>query len=146
MKGNVFMNITIFTAEELYAMGFSFKHYSENVHRGMVYYYNDEEWIIGGRCDADFTDDDMKIISDGIWLPSQEHLLEWLEDNDFVYSIVNTDGFYDVDCKDSHTNTLYHSKTPTLEVALASIIKKILKKKERTFDYKEKIFGTIISD
>lgn len=138
------MNISIYVAEELYSLGFSFKRYSNNVHKGMVFHYNNEDWIIGGRCETELSNDDINIIVHGTWLPSDSHLLEWLADNDFVYAIVNNDGFYDVTCKDVHTNTTYHTKMPTLEFSLASIIKKILKKNERLFDRNEKPIGIVI--
>ena len=47
-------------------------------------------------------------------------------------------------CKDTITNTEYSSESPDLETSLFSIIRKILKKKERIFDYKEKICGEIV--
>ncbi len=136
--------VTVSLAEELNSSGFSYKHYKENPHKGMVFYYENEEWIIGGQSDGDFSDEELKIINNGIWLPSQVHLMEWLEDNDFVYAIVNNDGFYEVICKDIHTNTQFQTKMPTLSYTLAKTIKKILKKHEREFDTKEKLFGTII--
>ena len=137
------MNITIFDAQELYALGFSYRHYQNHFHKGMVYYYEGAEWVIGGNADEDISNSDMKIIHEGIWLPSEMHLIEWLVNNDFVFHIVNTDHFFEFKCKDSITGTEYSTKVPTLEVASATVIKKILKKKERTFDTKEKIFGII---
>ena len=137
------MNITYYQAKELYSLGFSFRHYTNNIHKGMVFYYKDSEWVIGGNENDNLSDEEKVIANNGIWLPSSLHLIDWLVDNDFVFIIKNTDGFFDIICKDSITETQYESKTPTLEVTLASIIKKILKKKERLFDTKEKVFGII---
>ena len=103
-----------------------------------LYHYNNAEWIIGGSCDSDFTQEDLKIIKEGVWLPSVDYLLEWLTDNDFVFAIVNTNGFYEIDCVDAVTKTKYHTSTPTLDYSLSVIIKKILKRKEREFDTKVK--------
>lgn len=138
------MNVTNLVAEELYALGFTFKHYQENFYKGEVYYYNDAEWVIGGRTDEDiFSDFDLTIMKNGLWLPSESHLIEWLQDNDFVFAIINNDGFFEIQCKDIVTLTEYNTKTPTLEYSLAALIKKILKKREREFDVKNKIFGII---
>lgn len=137
------MNIAFDTARELYDLGFTYRHYAEHPQKGMVYFYENAEWVIGGNVDDPLDEYDYFVILNGIWLPSEMHLLEWLSDNDFVYAIVNTDGFVDATCKDSLTQTQYQSKTPTLDVALAAIIKKILKKHEREFDTKEKRYGVI---
>lgn len=138
------MNITIFTAQELYSLGFTYHHYQNHIHKGMVFYYNDSEWILGGNVDEDLSKFDMELTQKGTWLPSEWHLLEWLQENDFVFAIINQDGFFEIQCKDSITNTVYTTKVPTLDFALATIIKKILKKKERQFDKKDKILGTIV--
>ncbi len=137
------MNITSFEAKELYSLGFSFRHYQNHFHKGMVYLYGESEWVIGGNVDGDMSVVDKEIINKGLWLPSEMHLIEWLLDNEFVFSIINIDGFFDFTCKDSITKTEYHTKVPTLELALVTIIKKILKKRERMFDYKEKQYGMI---
>ncbi|MDD6395516.1 MAG: hypothetical protein PUB37_04950 [Firmicutes bacterium] len=138
------MNITFETANELYALGFSYRHYQKHCQKGMVYYYNGSEWVIGGNVDEPLTDTQREIIDNGTWLPSEANLIEWLQDNDFVFVVVNTDGFFKVECKDTVTNTQYNSKMPTLEFAMAAIIKKILKKHEREFDTKEPIYGVIV--
>ena len=137
------MNISIMVAQELYDLGFSYRHYKEHISKGMVYYYDNNEWVIGGNANEPITDFQEKIVKNGIWLPSENHLIEWLLDNDFTFSIVNNDGFFEVNCLDSITGTKYSAKLPTLEFAIAAIIKKILKKHEREFDLKDKIFGVI---
>jgi hypothetical protein len=137
------MNITINVAKELYNLGFSYKHYEQNIHKGMVYYYHNYEWVIGGNMDEEVSDADRKIVAEGIWLPSEIHLIEWITDNDFIFSLVNQDGFFELRCKDSICGTEYYTKVPTLELAFAIIIKKILKKKERPFDTHDKVFGII---
>lgn len=137
------MHITITTANELYDLGFSYRHYQKNPQKGMIYYYNDTEWVIGGCVDEALTDSDKAIIANGIWLPSEIHFIEWLHDNEFVFAIINQDNFFEIQCKDAITSTQYETKTPTLEFSLAAIVKKILKKKERAFDEKEKMFGVV---
>lgn len=137
------MNITIDIAKELYDLGFSYKHYERNVQKGMVFYYNCCEWVIGGNMDEKISEIDKKVVERGIWLPSESHLIEWLTDNGFIFSLVNQDGFFELRCKDSISETEYYTKVPTLEFAFATVIKKILKKKERPFDTHDKVFGVI---
>ncbi|MGI6248970.1 MAG: hypothetical protein ACOYJX_06165 [Acutalibacteraceae bacterium] len=137
------MNITISVAEELYKLGFTYRHYQKNFHKGMVFYYNEIEWVLGGDLEEDITEFDKEIIEKGTWLPSEIHLIEWLQDNGFAIAIINIDGFWELQCKDLETCTKYYTKVPTLDFALAVVIKKILKKKERPFDTKDKIFGII---
>ena len=117
--------------------------FQQSLSKGMVYYYDNNEWVIGGNANEPITDFQEKIVKNGIWLPSENHLIEWLLDNDFTFSIVNNDGFFEINCLDSITGTKYSAKVPTLEFAIAAIIKKILKKHEREFDLKDKIFGVI---
>lgn len=140
------MNVTVYVASELFSLGFTYNFYQNNPQKGMIYHYNNAEWIIGGSCDSDFTQEDLKIIKEGVWLPSVNYLLEWLTDNDFVFAIVNTNGFYEIDCVDAITKTKYHTSTPTLDYSLSVIIKKILKKKEREFDTKVKESYAIIEE
>ena len=140
------MNVTVYVASELFSLGFTYNFYQNNPQKGMIYHYNNAEWIIGGSCDSDFTQEDLKIIKEGVWLPSVDYLLEWLTDNDFVFAIVNTNGFYEIDCVDAITKTKYHTSTPTLDYSLSVIIKKILKKKEREFDTKVKESYAIIEE
>lgn len=135
------LNISFETADELYALGFSYRHYHDHPQKGMVYYYDGSEWVIGGDSEAPLTEFEKNIVENGVWLPSEIQLIEWLLDNDFIFSIVNTDGFFDVVCKDTVTQIQYKSKMPTLDYTISAIIRKILKKKERKFDTKEKIYG-----
>ena len=131
------MYITPDTARELYALGFTYRHYARHPHRGMVYCCNGREVVLGGDVNEPLSPQEREMAARGMWLPSAVHLTEWLWDNDFVFSIVNTDGFFDVTCRDTLTDTLYQSKTPTL----AAVVRKILKKRERPFDTKEKTVG-----
>ena len=135
------MYITPDTARELYDCGFTYRHYTEHPHRGMVYDYSGREVVLGGDVNEPLSPQEREMAARGMWLPSAVHLMEWLWDNDFVFSVVNTDGFFDVTCRDTVTDTLYQSQTPTLAVSLAAVVRKILKKQERPFDTKEKMVG-----
>ena len=54
------MNVTVCVARELFSLGFTYNFYQNNPQKGMIYYYNSAEWIIGGSCDSDFTQEDLK--------------------------------------------------------------------------------------
>jgi hypothetical protein len=139
------MNINIFLANELYALGFTYHHYQEHFHKGMVFQYDNSEWVLGGNKDENLTEQDIKIIDDGVWLPSVAHLIEWLQENSFRFSVSSQESnmLMKIECEDSINGTRYSSTTSTLEVALACLIKKILKKGERQFDINIKAYGTI---
>jgi hypothetical protein len=71
-------------AKRLFEAGFKLQHQLE----GSVFYFEDEEWIVGGRIDPDGPSSiSPKIIKKGIWLPSLEDLLEWLRYRDFELEI-----------------------------------------------------------
>lgn len=137
------MSINILEARKLYELGFTYRHYQNNPEKGMMFYHNDSEWILGGDTEADLSESDIKIIAEGTWIPSDFHLIEWLKDNDFSFYILNDDGFYAVKCVDNATRSEFTAKTPTLSFALSAVIRKILKKAEHSFDTKEKIYGII---
>ena len=140
------MNININQAEELYKLGFTFKHYQENIHKGMVFYYNNNELIIGGNSQEDLSDSDLEVVRNGIWLPSSWHLFEWLRNNDFAFYIKYEGDLIELFCKDSMTGREYLTNTLTLDYTLSCTIRKILKKKEREFDKNEIIIAEIIED
>lgn len=139
------MSINIYEATKLYELGFTYKHYQNNIEKGMVFFYNDSEWVLGGDTESDLSESDIKIIANGTWIPSDSHLIEWLQDNDFSFYILNDDGFYAIKCVDNNTQSEFTSKTPSLSFTLSAVIRKILKKNERDFDTKEKIYGIIES-
>lgn len=136
--------MNIYLAETLYSLGFTYRHYQENIYKGMLFQIGDEEYVVGGNTESDISDAEAQKIKSGVWIPSAQHLIEWLQDNDFAFQINFEQNLIAIACKDTITNTEYSSESPDLETSLFSIIRKILKKKERIFDYKEKICGEIV--
>jgi len=139
------MNINIYRANQLYSRGFTYRYYQEHFYRDMVFYYNEAEWMIGGNLSEKIVESDLEIIKSGIWLPSELHLMEWLMENDFKFNIINNDRDMCVTiyCEDGITGTVFSPTVSPLPDALACLIVKILKKAERPFDKKNKIFGVI---
>jgi len=111
----------------------------------MVYYHNNSEWVLGGDLSARLTEFDMEIVKNGIWLPSEVHLIEWLMENDFIFRIIhdNPDMRVTIHCEDAITGAVFSPTVSSLADALACLIIKILKKRERPFDTKGKVYGII---
>lgn len=138
--------MNIYLAKTLYSLGFTYHHYQQNIYKGMIFQIGDEEYVVGGNTEDDISDAEKDKIKDGVWIPSAQHLIEWLGDNDFAFAIVYETNLYKIVCKDTLTSTEFHAESPDFDTAIFSIVRKILKKKERAFDYKEKIYGEIIKD
>lgn len=137
------MHVTKQVAEQLYTVGFTYHYYQEHIHAGMVFQIGEKEHVIGGAINEPLAEKDRLIVQQGMWLPSINHLIEWLNDNNFSFAIINQNGSYEIQCKDTITGRKYHTQVPTLDFALAVVIKKILLKRERKFDTGEKIYGII---
>ena len=129
------MTIQYAVAKELYDLGFTYHFYEERIHTGMVFHDGEIEFTIGGNSEDPITQEDRDRIKRSIWLPSEYHLMEWLKENDFCFGIVCQNGIYEVQCVDLFTKREYKTEFPMLDFALAKTIMKILKKKERQFDY-----------
>lgn len=139
------MSINIYRANQLYSLGFTYRHYQEHFNQGMVFYYKNAEHVIGGNNNESLTEKDMKIINDGIWLPDAMHLMEWLQENSFIFSISSQSAnmLVEIRCEDIITGTKYTPTFSPIEDALACLIRKILKRNERHFDIYDKEFEVI---
>ena len=60
--------------------GFSFEQFEHDCNPGLVYYFDNCEHIIGGKCDeSPCTNEDQYIAEKGTWLPNASHLMLWLQ-------------------------------------------------------------------
>ena len=131
------MHITYDTAMQLYALGFYSKVQQEYPTRNMVFCKNDICFSLGGNISDPLTDEEKQLISGSVWLPDQSDLQDWLEENDFSYSISVNQNRRLVECVDLITGTKYTSSSSIpVRDALAANIRKILKRKERKFNTK----------
>ena len=74
------MNLTIDMVTNLKKYGFSFEQFEHECSPGLAYYFNNCEYIIGGKCDeSPCRDEDQHISQKGIWLPDEAHLMLWLQ-------------------------------------------------------------------
>lgn len=130
------MNIGIGAVEKLRKAGFSFKRWDNYFEPGMVFWYDQHEWVVGGRVFGKKIDLPDKVKQEGIWLPDAWHLELWLTENDFDFTIRYTEEYYYVEAVDSVLLSNFSAQSGTLEYALTKLICKICKKGEREFDNK----------
>ena len=71
--------ITHCMMKKLKEAGFSFPFYEQHMNVGMIYYYQNNEYFIGGFCCSEYSALDKLAANKGCWLPTEAELLEWLE-------------------------------------------------------------------
>ncbi len=138
--------IELYLYQELKKSGFTYKYYENPSHyeKGMAFLYEGKEWIYGGRC-LESCYQLPKEIQEGIWLPDESYLLQWLTENDFVF-LIKYDTLYRVEATDEITKSQYRAKGANLSQALAYLITNICKKNIRHYDTKEIERYEIIDD
>jgi len=133
------MNVSIGHIEKLRKHGFSFPHYENEirngiVEKGMVFWYDCEEWIEGGQVFSDQLSLRDVVIKNGVWLPSLEYLLLWLKYNSFSYQLIYTEGRFSVIAEDIILSELYEGANQgTIIDALVKVIKRICQSKKRAY-------------
>ena len=131
------MNILeLYNYQELKKSGFTYEYYENPSHyeKGMAFLYKGKEWVYGGRC-LERSDKLPEEIQNGVWLPDESYLLQWLTENDFVFSI-KYDSLYRIEATDEITETKYRANGANLTQALSYLITNICKKKLRQYDIK----------
>lgn len=74
------MNLTIDMMLNLRKNGFTFNEFENDCDPGMVFYYNDCEYSIGGKWDGTPCSVlDQAIANNGVWLPDESDLMLWLQ-------------------------------------------------------------------
>ena len=127
-------NITVNTLRDLKAVGFSYPEYEHELNFGMLYFYHDDEYQIGGFCPDDFTEQDRIVAQQGEWLPDSSQLLEWLGNTDFSVNILMDDvHHFSVQATDTLNGLVYTGGGYGLANALAKVILKICKSKKREY-------------
>lgn len=126
--------ITIYTLQKMRAAGFSYPEYEHFLNHGMLFYYQDDEYRIGGFSKADFTEQDKLVAEQGEWLPEASQLLAWLKNTDFHVAIsLDESNHYAVQATDRINNAVYAGGDYTLANALAKVIMKICKSHLRQY-------------
>ena len=126
--------ITIDTLRKMKAVGFTYPEYEHFLNYGMLFYYNDEEYFIGGFSNNTFSDLDKEVAQQGEWLPEAAQLLEWLTNTDFKVTISIDEGqYFSIQAIDITDGTLFNGGELTLANALAKTITKICKANRRSY-------------
>ncbi len=126
--------ITIDTLRKLQAVGFTYPEYEHFLNVGMLFFYNDDEYLIGGFCNDNFSEKDIEVAQQGVWLPESSQLLEWLKNTHFNVKItLNEEAYYSVQATDTINQSLYSGSGYPLANALAKVIIKICKSKQRAY-------------
>ena len=126
--------ITIDTLRKMKAVGFTYPEYEHFLNYGMLFYYNDEEYFIGGFSNNTFSDLDKEVAQQGEWLPEAAQLLEWLTNTDFKVTISIDEGqYFSIQAIDITDGTLFNGGGLTLANALAKTITKICKANRQSY-------------
>ena len=137
--------ITIDTLRKMKAVGFTYPEYEHFLNYGMLFYYNDEEYFIGGFSNNTFSDLDKEVAQQGEWLPEAAQLLEWLTNTDFKVTISIDEGqYFSIQAIDITDGTLFNGGGLTLANALAKTITKICKANRRSYVPRAKLRLEII--
>ncbi len=128
------MYLTKEDALELYELGFEVYSLDSGTYPLEVYDYNNEEWCAGGKIlhrinkEIFFANEILvsdQIYEEGLYLPNDSDLMDWLENNDFTFEIKSKNGMYKVVAWESEKNKFRGGGTFT--AALRNVIIKILK-------------------
>lgn len=126
--------ITLNTLQKLKDAGFSYLEYEHFLNNGMMFYYQGDEYLIGGYSNEDFSEQDVEVAQNGVWLPEASQLLSWLVHTGFRTIITNDgQGYYEVQATDLINGLIYYGKDLTFANALAVTIKRICKSKQREY-------------
>lgn len=120
--------ITLDTKKRLEAAGFSFPDYEEFLNLGMVYSYQEDEYVIGGFCNSEYSQKDEEVYQHGDWLPDSNQLLQWLQQCGFDISVrwnAQECSFYISATKQEYGE--FEARGIDLADGLASVIYKICK-------------------
>lgn len=129
-------NITEYMMDKLQSVGFQYPDYAHEMHLGMLYAYDGKVFCFGGYQDGNFSEEEKMVASKGQWLPNSQHLLEWLNYNNFSVSIIaaSDEKYYRVCAIDSTNDCQYTGGGLILSHALHKLIYKICKSKRRDYD------------
>ena len=137
--------ITIDTLRKMKEVGFTYPDYEHFLNYGMLFYYNDDEYTVGGFSNNTFSDLDKEVAQQGEWLPEAAQLLEWLTNTDFKVTVSIDEGqYFSIQAIDTTDGTLFNGGGLTLANALAKTITKICKSNRRSYVPRAKLRLEII--
>ncbi len=139
--------ITIDTLRKLQSAGFTYPEYENTLYYGNMYYYHNDEYLVGGFCEASLSDLDKEVVQHGDWLPNATQLLAWLKNTDFKVCIsIDDSSYHSIQATDKMNGMLYIGGDYTLANALAKVIFKICKSNRREYIPKPTLRVQIIDE
>lgn len=134
-------HITEHMMRQLLSVGFSYPDYEHHLNYGMLFYYQDSYYYIGGWEHDDFSETDILAAQDGLWIPDGSQLLEWLKYNAFTVSIQfdSEEQYFHASATDTRTGRTYAGGGPLSSHALHKIIYKICKSNLREYAPEKKL-------
>ena len=128
-------NITFNTMLKLKSVGFAYPDYEHYLNKGMLYFYRDDEYLIGGNSLAGFSENDQLASQQGCWLPDDSQLLKWLQETEFDVLIQwnSAERYFHIWATDCQNSVKYTAGGIILVDALAKLIYKICKSARRPY-------------
>ena len=125
--------LTIDMLRKLKSVGFCFPQYEHECNIGMTYYFDGNEYTIGGNWNEDVADDMACISKHGQWLPDEQQLMEWLQKNKFDMTIkwCDENQYFYCNAVDTLTKQEYSAGGIDILNCLAKLIYKICKAMQR---------------
>ncbi|PYG83879.1 hypothetical protein LY28_03799 [Ruminiclostridium sufflavum DSM 19573] len=122
------MSLSKAEAEILFNLGFKRQSFEEKVYPTDIYEFKGSVWCIGGRIVPNSSlSAETCIYNEGVWLPTLEDFIYWLDNNECKFSVIYNGNGYKVEITDNQDNA-YKAKGGTMEFALYKGIMEILKK------------------
>ncbi len=122
------MSLSKAEAVLLFNLGFRRQIFEEPIYPTDLYEFGGSIWCIGGRIVPNTTlSVEPQIYNEGIWLPSMEDLIYWLDNNECKFTLTYTGNKYIVEIIDNQ-NDVHKATGGTMEFALYKAIVEVLKK------------------
>lgn len=115
--------------------GFSFPDYEHELNGGMVYFFDQNTYIIGGPWQEKFTEHDKLVSKLGCWLPDDSQLWDWLYRNTFdvIYHWSDSDHCFFLSANDCITGQSYSARGEVLVHTLSELVYEICKSNRRCY-------------
>lgn len=121
------MSLSGIDAEKLFKLGFKRPVSADRVYPQDIYEYKNTTWVIGGRIVPETTLlCEEEVYSQGIWVPSTDDLITWLEDTNCKFIISYDNSIYRIEVV-TNENHKFKEKGYSVEWSLFKVICKILK-------------------
>lgn len=133
--------ITKETVEKLKSVGFSYPDYAHMENQGMVFWHEGVEYIVGGYCDRELSEEAKTAVGEGLWLPDEQQLMQWLQYNAFDVTVQwsHAEWYCHIRAMDCENQTTYEASGPDLVDALVKLIYKICKSNKRSYLPEERL-------